>query len=131
MRKKQHLSADTLIVIQGVIDTIDAQLDRLHWQILPFLPNDNHKKGANSLDTLKNIQKERNVLQKARTEVGQVFETQFSLKHHAKCSGMSLYEYKKRLKQYELENPLGNSRPMFVKLKANPNKVSSRLGRKG
>ncbi len=76
-KMKTKLSADNLILIQRCMDVVDAQLEKLHWQICPYLPQDNFKKGANSLDTLRNIGKERTLIEKARTQLCVVFEEQF------------------------------------------------------
>jgi len=69
---KPKLSYDQLRLIVDSIETVDNQLDKLHWQACSFM--DRNSKG----DVIKNIREYRHKLGKAKDTLYRVYEAQYA-----------------------------------------------------
>lgn len=70
-KRVKHLDYDHLREIVRCIETIDSQLDKLHWQTCSFM--DPQSPG----DVIKNIKKYRYKLDKAKEGLYRLFESQY------------------------------------------------------
>lgn len=70
-KQSKYLDCDTLFLIQHCIDNQLHKLERMHWEILPFLPHS----GGN--EPLFNLAKMRTKLEKAKSTISEIYVSQF------------------------------------------------------
>ena len=66
------LSSTALMLVLDCVDKECSRLEKLHWQILPFLPTTQNKEGENALDTLTNL-----ALYSHNLQIAKLYEAQF------------------------------------------------------